>query len=397
MSRGQAPGHGRNGRVPREARPGAAAPESCGAIVALPAQNRHAFVCRSDPSSRVPGTGPGTRHERPWLRRARPLRPGAPPGSRARSRSAPRAGGRRSPAQRAASSSGSSVCSAPSRPTATRSSTTCISVSLLSAVIRRSRSRYRSRPRQPRREALHHGELVPRELELRRERPQPVDPPGRVQRLVHALEEELEPRVVEVVVGVADVAAQPPLVRERVFDRRAVVRDHPAELGRGRPVADDPPQERDVLGDRLERARRVEHHEAEVEQDPELLHRRDGGRVLGDAWSACAASRGSTRCPTRGPCRPCTGPASRISASSSGSAASARQLTFQSIRPTRSCGGSRRASAPRPAVPRRPEDREVVVLEQQDRRPDLVVQEAHLLGHLRRRRASARPCPGRAR
>ena len=82
-----------------------------------------------------------------------------------------------------------------------QSSTTCIRVSLLSRVSFAA-GRDNRETGQLRCEVLHDGELVPRELELWRERPEPMNPPRRVQGLVHQLEEALDSRIKEVVVGI---------------------------------------------------------------------------------------------------------------------------------------------------------------------------------------------------
>ena len=122
-------------------------------------------------------------------------------------------------------------------------------------------------PRQPRKQPLHDGKLAPRHIELLRHRFQTVHPAAHIQQIAKLVAELVEARIEEVVIGVADIAAEPPLADQLVLDWRAVIRDHPAERRRGAPITDDRTQEIEILPHHLEGGRRLEQHEAECEID----------------------------------------------------------------------------------------------------------------------------------
>ena len=199
--------------------------------------------------------------------------------------------------------------------------------------------------------------------------------------------------VEEFVVGIADIAAQPAFARQLLLDRRAVIGKHPAEPGRGCTVAGDGPQELQIVADQFEAGRGVEQHEAEFIGEADLLQDLDRADVLrhgdllveGDQpFLAAGFQAHIDEIEAAGLHLPEELGVHRI-----GAAIDLPDHPIGEIGPPQLL-----QEAARPALPDLAEEREVVVLEQEDADVVLVVEIAHLARRPRRACACARPCPG---
>ena len=124
--------------------------------------------------------------------------------------------------------------------------------------------------------------FVVREIQLCRETFDAVNPTGHGEDVAQSGVERLDARIEKIAVGIERVTAEAALTRERVFDGRAVVWDHPTERSRRTAIARNPAQELRVIGDRFEGRRRIERHKAEFVCYVELLENVDRANVLLD-------------------------------------------------------------------------------------------------------------------
>ena len=85
-----------------------------------------------------------------------------------------------------------------------------------------------------------------------------MNPAVDVQHSRQSVVEILEPGIEKIIIGIADVAAQPAGPLQLIFDRRAVIGHHSAKSYRKTTISENGSEELEVIAHRLEGAGRIQ-------------------------------------------------------------------------------------------------------------------------------------------
>src|SRR6185437_1161608 len=110
-----------------------------------------------------------------------------------------------------------------------------------------------------------------------------MNPAVDVQHSRQSVVEILEPGIEKIIIGIADVTAQPAGPLQFIFDRRAVIGHHAAKSYRKTSSSQDDFEELQVIAYRLEGAGRIQQHEAVLKHQADTLQKIHRADILIDS------------------------------------------------------------------------------------------------------------------